>query len=129
MKQLLLVIALLFMAAVACVAEDVNLTWDAMPAGQAWENVRIYEVVGSSYNQVAEVLGTETVATIPDVSIGDHIYIARSYQAGNESSDSNQVITEIDPAEPSNFRIITVNIDDDGNITFRLVDPAEFFRT
>ena len=125
-KALAGILWLLLLAGIASAA-DLNFEWDPMPAGQAWELVRIYEIVDGSYNLVAEAPGDQTTATVTDVAPGNHVYIARSFQATLESADSNQVSQDIEPSAP-NLRIIAVYIAEDGTVTFKLVDPAEFFR-
>ena len=108
MKRLLFVIALLLLAA-PLLASDVTLAWDN-PSGQAWEKVRIYEVVSGAYTLKAEVPGTATTATIANVQPGSHSYVARSFMAGMESANSNTATGSIKPDAPGGLRI-TVTVD------------------
>ena len=88
MKRLILVI-LLTLFALPAMAVDITLQWDAMPVGQAWDNVVAYEKVGTTYINKGQVVGAVTTLTITNVAIGSHTYIVRSKQASVESVDSN----------------------------------------
>jgi len=128
MKRLILVI-LLTLFALPAMAVDITLQWDAMPVGQAWDNVVAYEKVGTTYINKGQVVGAVTTLTITNVAIGSHTYIVRSKQASVESVDSNTASKDILPINPGNLRIVTVIIGEDGTVTFKLVDPIEFFRS
>ncbi len=84
----------------------VTFTWDPMPAGQNWQQVRIYERFGSqapyTYAKVAEVPGNQITATVQGVSAGKHTYIARSVD-GWESDDSQATSTPPKPNPPGNL--------------------------
>ena len=128
MKRLLVVLFLLLCFVAPSFATDLTFSWDAMPAGQNWTNVRLYEITGTNYILKGTVAGTATTYTLTGVLPGNHTYIVRSVADTIESVDSNSVVKALQPGAPTNFKIVAVNIDDQGNITFRLVDPAEFFR-
>ena len=129
MKRILFTVVLLCLFALPSLAADLQFQWDPMPAGQNWTNVRLYQVVGTNYTLKGTVAGTATTFTLTGVTPGSYTYIVRSVAIALESGDSNSVSTAINPNAPSNFKIVAVQIDNDGNVTFRLVDPAEFFRT
>ncbi len=71
----------------------VTLAWDPMAVSPP--NVRIYERTGQAYSLVAEVAGTVTTATVPNVAPGVHYYIARSADGSRESADSNMVMATV----------------------------------
>jgi hypothetical protein len=129
MKRLLFTVALLLFALPA-LAADVPLFWDTN-TGPAYDKVRIYERTGTAGNYVytmkIEVAGTVTTATVTGLSPGTHYLVARGYIAPIESVDSNSV-SPIVPGNINNLRLIAVLIGEDGTVTIRLVDPAEFFR-
>ena len=107
----LICIAFLFLCASIAQAADITFTWDPMPAGQNWQQVRIYEKMTTTYNKVAEVPGNQTTATVKNVVPGRHEYIARAYDGTWESDDSNSVVTPPIPASPTNIKAtITVSI-------------------
>lgn len=81
---------------------SVTLTWDPMPAGQTWKAIRIYEVNGTTYTQVAEVGPDQTSVRINAVP-GRHDYVARSVD-GWESDDSNVASTPAKPNSPGNTK-------------------------
>jgi hypothetical protein len=126
MRRLLIILALLLCATQAFAA-DVTLKWDPMPAGQAWEKVRIYEMVGTAYSLKAEVAGSATQATIANVPIGTHVYIARAYQATLESPDSNTASKSFGPSSPMNF-VIVASIGPNGAVSIRALSPEQFAR-
>jgi hypothetical protein len=109
MKRLFFILFMLL--AVSAVAADATFAWDAAPAGQTWEKVRIYERVGAAppyiYNLKAEVAGNLTTAVVQGVS-PNQMYVARSYASGWESPDSNAVSTGSVPSAPGNMRITIV---------------------
>lgn len=124
MRKLFFCFWLFFFAAFGTAA-DINLAWDN-PNSQAWEEVRIYEIVGSNPVLKKTVAGSTSQATITGVEPGIHVYMARSYMNSVESDDSNSVSDTIRPDEPI-LRIIVVELGEDGSLSFKLVDPAEFF--
>jgi hypothetical protein len=126
MKRLLFVIALLLFA-LPTMAADITFQWDLV-AGQTWDNVKLYELAGTNYTLKGTVPGTATTFTLTGVAPGNHTYIVRSLLNTVESIDSNSVSKAIQPGQPGNFRIVMVSVSDDGTVTVKLVDPAEFFR-
>ena len=89
-------------------AMTVTLTWDPMPTGAGWIEVRIYEIIDAVYVRAATVAGDQTEAVIVGVVPGLHTYVARSFSI-MESIDSNSVTTPDLPAAPMNLNI-TVTI-------------------
>lgn len=72
---------------------DVHIAWDPMPSGQAWVEVRAYELVGKppTPTLVGTVTTPATVSTLTlyNVPAGTHTYIVRSWNGQQESVDSN----------------------------------------
>jgi hypothetical protein len=106
-------IAVFLLFALSASAADVILTWNPMPAGQSWTQVRIYERTGTAgaytYARKAEVTGDKTTATISDVVPGVHTYVARSYVTGGwESVDSVPASTPDVPIAPSLTVTVTI---------------------
>lgn len=92
----------------------VTLTWDAMPTGQTWKQVRVYERTGTAapfaYTKVAEVAGDQVSATVQNVTPGMHTYVVRSVD-GWESVDSNTASTNAVPSSPNGLKVsVTVNV-------------------
>jgi len=108
MKALIAILSLFIFSATACGA-DLTFTWD--PAvGEFWTYLRIYEKTGSVYSQVAQVEGSLTSVTVPNVSWGSHDYLARSVGvlttgAELESPDSNTASTVVTPASPKTLKV------------------------
>lgn len=114
----ILILTMLMLFASLATAADVTLAWDPAPADQTWDLVRIYEKNGDGtggilYEMKAEVPGTQTQATIANVTPGVHIYVARSVaQPWGESSDSNEAKTPLSATPPGRLRVtVTVEID------------------
>jgi hypothetical protein len=129
MKQIIFVVVLLCLCSLPALAVDLTFQWDAMPAGQSWSNVKLYELSAGTYTLKGTVAGTVTTYTVTGVLPGSHTYIVRSVAGTVESVDSNSVAKDIQPGAPSNFKIVMVDIAPDGTVTVKLVDPAEFFRS
>lgn len=129
MKRITALTACLIMLvfALPCMATDLTFMWDPMPAGQGWTNVRIYQVAGTTYTLKGTAAGTATSLTITGFNPGSYIFVARSVAGALESADSNQATKDILPASPTHF-LISVTIAPDGSVTFKLIDPNEFFR-
>ena len=107
MRKLLL--ALLMLMPTVVEAADVTLAWDARVGGEAWQNVRAYEKVGTTYTRVGEVAGAVTTLTIPNVVPGVHTYIVRSFATPwGESVDSNAVSTPGPAVAPSGLKVTVV---------------------
>jgi hypothetical protein len=92
MKTLFTILWLLI--AGSAFAATVNLAWDAMPAGQNWTQVRAYERVGAVAPFTYTLVGTSGCpgcigVSIPNVPVGTHTYIVRSWDSQQESADSN----------------------------------------
>jgi hypothetical protein len=128
MRRLFLIIALCLIALPAMAQTTLSFQWDPMPAGQAWDNVRLYEVSGAAYALKGVAAGTATTITITGLTPGSHTYIVRAVSGSIESADSNSVSATVKPGSPANFKIVTVRIGEDGIVTLKLVDPSEFFR-
>jgi len=88
---------MLLVIASPAAAADVKLAWDPMPAGEAWTEVRIFEVISYDFVLKATVPATQTTATVQNVSIGTHSYVARSFNGTQESLNSNTASTTILP--------------------------------
>jgi hypothetical protein len=87
----------------------ITLGWDAMPAGQQWASVRIYDIslvpevivaeaqcsVGPPINCPTQVAFTMTKAA--------HVWVARAWDGYWESGDSNSVSVPGPPVTPSNL--------------------------
>lgn len=129
MKRILMLCVLLCLLSVPVVAADLNFQWDPAPAGQGWTNVKLYEIVGTVYTLKGTAVGTATTISLTGVAPGTHLYIVRSVAGTLESVDSNSVNAPINPAAPTNFKIVMVDIAPDGTVTVKLVDPALFFRS
>ncbi len=127
MKKLIGILFLVSALASSAFAADITFAWD-IPAGQTYDNVRLYEVSGASYVQKLQVAGAETTCTLTGVAVGNHTYIVRGILNAVESPDSNSAAKAIQPGAPGNFRIVAVNIAEDGTVTFKLLTPEEFFR-
>jgi hypothetical protein len=111
MKRLSLFLIFLMLACCAQAA-TVILSWDAMPSGQTWTAVRIYERVGAAspytYTQIISIpCPSCTTATFTVTPVGNHTYIARSYDGTVESADSNGVVVTVTapPVPPGNLRM------------------------
>ena len=89
---------------------NVNLAWDAKVTGDTRSSVRVYEKVGITYTQVAEVLEPAVVATVKNVSAGTHTYVVRAWNSQQESADSNSVQAVIlqAPQAPTTVTITVV---------------------
>jgi len=110
-KRFYLVLCLILFAIYAQAA-TVTLAWDAMPAGESWTSVRIYERTGIvapyTYAQVASVACPGcTTAVVTVTAVGNHTYVARSYNGTIESADSNSVLVNV-PAPPVNLKITSL---------------------
>jgi hypothetical protein len=99
MKKFLFVCFFLFLT-IGARADTLTLSWDAMPAGQTWTKVRIYEVPG--YTLRAEVAGSATTASFEVDKLG-HSYTARSFDGVRESADSNTVGFPAAPVSPGHL--------------------------
>jgi hypothetical protein len=87
-------------------SKQITLQWDAMPAGEKWTEVRIYDT---------STLPETLVSTVPCVSAGNcpnatatfvvsraaHNFTARSWDGFWESADSNAVIINAPPKVPT----------------------------
>lgn len=129
MKRLLMTVFVLLALTLPALAVDLTFRWDAMPTGQNWTNVRLYQVSGTTYTLKGTAAGNATTLTITGFGPGSYTFIARSVVGSLESVDSNTASKDIVPDTPGNFRIVAVEIAPDGTVTFRLLDPAEFFRS
>jgi hypothetical protein len=116
MKRLFLIVFLILaIASITQAAATVTLSWDTMPAGQQWTEVRVYERIGSAvpytYNLLNKVIGTPPANTIAitNVPVGTHTYVVRSYNGQSESVDSNSVPAII-LSVPSAPTTITITI-------------------
>lgn len=77
-------------------ADSVTLAWDANEP--AAEGYRIFmRAEGTTYDYTAPAWqGTGTTCTIADLSPGaTYAFVARAFQGGNESGDSNEVVYTI----------------------------------
>ena len=110
-RRFIMLIGFGLLLAASCWAATVTLTWDPMPSGQAWKTVRIYEIFGTSYQQIGEVpVGTTTIS-LSNVAAGPHKYAVRAYDGTWESQDSNAVSTPALPTSPQNLKYtITLTI-------------------
>jgi len=112
MRYALILLVLMMLFASFATAADITLTWD-IPEGQTWQSVRIYEKDGDGkggilYALKSEVPGTQTQATITNVTPGVHVYVARSVaQPWGESVDSNTASTDPANIPPDKFRILS----------------------
>ena len=106
LRRLLFITVGLLLACSACIASDITLTWDAMPAGQSWTAVRAYELslTGQAYTKVGEVVGTVTSFKVIGATGTAHTYIVRSFDGTNESVDSNSVIVPALPTPPTGLK-------------------------
>ena len=109
MKRAILILAVILCFALSAMAIDIKLAWDAMPAGQAWTAVRIYERVGTVYAQVGQVVPPVATLTLASVATGTHYYVARSYNGQAESANSNEV-TAVVLSVPSAPTTVTITI-------------------
>jgi len=109
MKKILAMALWLLLMPALWAAVNVNLSWDAMPAGQSWTQVRLYERVGTVYTQVGQVVPPVATITLASVAVGTHYYVARSYNGQAESANSNEV-TAIILGVPSAPTTVTITI-------------------
>ena len=77
---------------------NITLMWDAMPAGQLWTEVRIYE----GTTKVATAAGTAT-SVMFSATKSTHTWVARSWDGVDESADSNAVVWA-PPVPPGHLR-------------------------
>ena len=110
MKTILFFLTMLILTT-ASMAANVRLAWNPMPAGEAWTEVRAYEVTGTTYTLLGTVPAGTNAITITGLSTGSHTIVVRSFNGQSESPDSNQVQAVIlkVPASPTGVTIaITV---------------------
>ena len=77
---------------------NITLLWDAMPVGQLWTQVRIYEgavLVATAATPATSVTFSTTKAA--------HTWTARSFDGTEESLDSNSVVWA-PPVPPGHLR-------------------------
>jgi hypothetical protein len=126
MKRLLIVIALLCLMALPAMAATLTFQWDAMPSGQTWTQVRIYEKSGTNYTLLGSTTsGTATSMTVSGITPGAHNFVARSYDGAWESADSNVLVTGPVPSAPGNFKITAVVMAAVGALGFVIVWVAK----
>jgi len=77
---------------------NITLLWDAMPVGQLWTQVRIYE--GTVLVTTAAVPATSVTFSTTKAT---HTWTARSFDGTEESVDSNAVIWA-PPIPPGHLR-------------------------
>jgi hypothetical protein len=112
MKRLFLVLFLLIASSAS--AASIKFAWDAMPVGQVWQGVRVYDITNAS-TPVLVCESTEstttgcTLATAPTTA---RTYAAKSYIADAESSFSNSVVWPGIPAAPTGMKYtITITME------------------
>ncbi len=107
MYSLVLLFSLLPMQAATRV---ITFAWDAMPAGETWTEVRLYEqkadlsyILLGKVTCTAGVCPTTLAITFTDVAL--HNVISRSYDAAQtlESLDSNMVTVPKGPIPPGHL--------------------------
>ncbi len=110
MKTILSAILWLALAVSAFAGVNLKLAWDPKPAGDTRTSTRIYEKVGTTYTQVAEVQEPATTVTLTNVAIGTHTYVARAWNGQQESVDSNSVQSVIlqAPQAPTTVTITVI---------------------
>lgn len=89
---------------------DVALAWTVPPAATDWTEIHAYEKVGTAFNKLGSTTNLAGPYTITNVASGSHTYMIRSWNASNESPNSNEVtgsITAI-PLAPLNLTITVV---------------------
>jgi hypothetical protein len=65
---------------------------------------------------------------VTGLSAGTYYFAVTAYISVIQSGYSNELKVDV-PGNPTNFRLIAVLIDAQGNVTFRLVEvPPNFFR-
>ena len=116
MKRILLTLAFVLSFTILCSASTIKLAWDAMPTGQSWTAVRVYELANGVYTKVGEVAGNLVTATLTNVSESTHVYVVRSFDGTNESVDSNSVIVPALPVPPTGLKY-TITIQLSGTTT------------
>jgi hypothetical protein len=114
-----LIVLFMMLFAVSAFAASLTFQWDAMPGGQNWTKVRLYEKNGSTYTMLSEVASTVTQTTVT-VTPGAHNFVVRAYDGVWESVDSNVVVTGPVPTAPSNFKIFTIVLAGIGGIAVLL---------
>lgn len=104
MKKIFSSVLILFTAGIFSMQSNkvVTLTWDSMPSGEAWQEVRIYD------NGVLVVTAPCTTSCPTSVTFNmpkaAHSYTARSWDGNWESEDSNTVIVNGPPKAPTNLK-------------------------
>jgi hypothetical protein len=112
MKKLLagILAALLGFAAWSFQAsKQITLAWDAMPTGETWNAVKIYDIGVTPEVLVATANCTTGPPRVCPTSVtflltrAPHTFVARSVNADWESGDSNSVGTPAPPTVPANL--------------------------
>ena len=87
--------------------KQVSLSWDPMPAGEAWQTIRIYDaglmVAETKCTQTEGTWSCPTTVTF-ELTKTAHSFTARSFDGNWESSDSNVVTVKGPPAAPGNLK-------------------------
>ena len=79
----------------------ITLEWTPMPAGEHWQEVRVYE------NDVAQAAAIPPKNSVTfRATPGTHVYTIRSWDGMLESDDSNSVtIIHSPPATPGHLKV------------------------
>ncbi|MFH1739345.1 MAG: hypothetical protein ABIH23_10095 [bacterium] len=116
MRKLLLAtfFILLFTITAQSQTATVNLAWDKNPDTDQVTKYTAYEKVGSSYNNLGDILLTACDATtcrhsLPSITPGVHTYVVSASNIWGESGYSNEASTP-GPATPPRNVIITITI-------------------
>jgi hypothetical protein len=88
--------------------KQVTLGWDAMPVGEHWTEIRIYDESTTPETLVTTApctspgIGCPTTSTAFIVTRTAHNYVARSFDGFWESGDSNVIVINAPPKAPIN---------------------------
>jgi hypothetical protein len=103
------IIAFIFLSYAWQTSKQITLQWDAMPSGEKWTEVRIYDITQSPEVLVA-TSACNSAGVCPSNSVSftvqraAHSYVARSYDGFWESADSNVVEINAPPKIPANLK-------------------------
>lgn len=113
-KRILAILAMLMAIGAGIIGmqtqKQVTLSWDAMPTGETWTQVRLYDIAPTP----EVLLGTANCAAGPpivcpttlSITVQKKAYqiVARSWNGDWESGNSNVVVLAGPPSAPTNLK-------------------------
>jgi hypothetical protein len=112
MKRILLALSFFLISSYTSAA-SIKFQWDAMPVGQAWQGVRVYDITSSEIPVFAcsSTNPAITECSLPNVSRAARTYAAKSYVGDMESDFSNSIVWPGAPAAPAGLKYtITITV-------------------